>query len=385
MDAKQLLFALLRSVICGEQLTEEAKKACASEALEAAYDLAAHHDLAHLVGQAISKLELPKSETVKKCTDAAMLAFYRYAQIDYTYRCICALLEEKQIPFIPLKGSVLREYYPEPWMRTSCDIDILVNVDVLEQAADALVTDLRYVRKGKGDHDISLFSENGVHLELHYMAVDEGRLPEAQKILATVWGDAVPAPGMQYRHCMSDEMFYFYHIAHMAKHFENGGCGIRPFLDIWILKNRMPHDPKRREKLLEDGGMLRFAQAAERLSAIWFSAVEPDVLSGKLERFTLDGGVYGNLEGNVAVQQTKQGSKLKYAISKILVPYQILKYQYPILQKHKWLMPVYQVVRWCRLLFCGGIRRSVKTLRTSTLASPEMINSTEELIDYLGL
>ncbi|MBO4954226.1 MAG: nucleotidyltransferase family protein, partial [Clostridia bacterium] len=36
------------------------------------------------------------------------------------------------IDFMPLKGAVIRQYYPEPWMRTSCDIDIHVKKDRLE-------------------------------------------------------------------------------------------------------------------------------------------------------------------------------------------------------------------------------------------------------------
>ena len=36
-------------------------------------------------------------------------------------------LEKAEIPFLPLKGSVIRKYYPEPWMRTSCDIDLLIH------------------------------------------------------------------------------------------------------------------------------------------------------------------------------------------------------------------------------------------------------------------
>ena len=38
-------------------------------------------------------------------------------------------IKKVQIPFLPLKGSVIRQYYPEPWMRTSCDIDILVDFE----------------------------------------------------------------------------------------------------------------------------------------------------------------------------------------------------------------------------------------------------------------
>ena len=36
---------------------------------------------------------------------------------------------------------------------------------------------------------------------------------------------------------MLDELFYFYHIAHMVKHFENGGCGIRPVVLSLLKEN----------------------------------------------------------------------------------------------------------------------------------------------------
>lgn len=51
---------------------------------------------------------------------------YCYKRMNYEYEQVCDALEKAEIPFIPLKGVVIREYYPEPWMRTSCDIDILV-------------------------------------------------------------------------------------------------------------------------------------------------------------------------------------------------------------------------------------------------------------------
>ena len=385
MDAKQLLFALLRNVICGEPLSDDAKNVCTPETLERTYQLANHHDLAHLVGQALSKLELPESEAGKKCKSAAMMAVYRYTRIAYEYQRICETLENAQIPFIPLKGSVLRDHYPEPWMRTSCDIDILVRVEILEEAAQLLVDKLNFDRQGKGDHDISLYSPNGVHLELHYLAVDEGRMPEAQKVLADIWTDAKPMPGKQCHYVMSDEMFYFYHIAHMAKHFNIGGCGIRPFLDMWIMNHQMHYCREMREKLLQQGAMLQFETAAEKLSEMWFSGVEMDVLSKKLESFILEGGVYGTTKSLVTVSQSRKGNKVKYMLSRIFLPYQRLKYQYPILQKHRWLTPVYQVVRWCKLLFNGGLKRSMHEMRINATLSPEEIGSAEELIKYLGI
>ena len=53
-------------------------------------------------------------------------------------------------------------------MRISCDIDILVHENDLERATNHLINNLGYSYDGKGAHDVSLFLDKRVHLELHY-------------------------------------------------------------------------------------------------------------------------------------------------------------------------------------------------------------------------
>ena len=60
----------------------------------------------------------------------------------------------------------------------------------------------------------------------------------------------------------------------MAKHFvSTGGCGIRPFLDIWVLNHKIDFNREKREKLLSDGGLDVFAKQAELLSEVWFGNI----------------------------------------------------------------------------------------------------------------
>lgn len=385
MEAEKVLFALLRAAVCGCSVDGDIKAACTPEILDAVCTLADKHDLAHLVGQGASKLSLPESAALQKCKEKAMQALYRYVQLNYEYESICKTLEEAEIPFIPLKGSVLRAFYPQEWMRTSCDIDVLVKEDTLDSAVQTLQEKRSYRPEGKSGHDISLFSASGVHLELHFVIIEDERLPDTQKVLCRYWEDSTPVEGKVFQRQVSDEMFYFYHIVHMAKHMENGGCGIRPFLDIWVLNNRVPHQVDARNKFLEEGGMLTFAGAAESLSEVWFSGRAETPESRCFGRFILDGGVYGNLENRVALRQTKRGSKGKYLLSRIFVSYNILKLYFPILEKHKWLMPFYQVARWFKLLFGGRLGNSVREVKTNAALSPEQIRTTQDMLEYLGL
>ncbi len=385
MNAETLLLALIRTVICGDTLDKCKISACTPTNLEAVYSLARRHDLAHLAGQALSKLELPQSDILDKCKKAAMSAFLRYTQQDYAFSQVAKAFEDAGIPFIPLKGTVLRKYYPESWYRTSSDMDILVHEADLACATKLLTEKLGYKHCKKTSHDVSFLSPEQVYLELHYSTIEDFISKDAAALMGTVWEKAFPVPGYTCRLQLPDDLFYYYHIAHAAKHLMGGGCGIRVFLDIWVLEKLVPHSRADREALLIQGGMLSFATAAEKLSRIWFEQEAADPMSQLLAQFILSGGTFGNLENRVSINQSRRGGKFKYALSRIFLPYSILQYHYPILQKHKILFPLYQVVRWCKLLFCGGATRSIEELQTNSGVTPEQKQTAAALLNYLQL
>ena len=388
MNTESVLFALLRSEICGMPVRDAVKDALSPEMIEGLYKLSYSHDLAHIVGQALSKLgALGSDETSKKLKTLAVQAAFRYVGLNREYLRICTCLEKAKIPFIPLKGSVSRDWYPEPWMRTSCDIDVLVEEARLDEGVAALTQGLNFRYEEKGDHDVSLLSPNNVHLELHYDTVQQRYADDRRRaVLAGVWKDAMPKAADGYHRCMSDAMFYYYHMAHMAKHFETGGCGIRPFMDIWIMNHRLEFDPEKRRQLLERGDLLRFAQAAEQLAEHWFSDAPADAMTAQLEEYIIRGGVYGNDENRAAVGQAKMGGKLRYVLlRRVFMPYDYLKAEYPVLQRHKWLTPVYQVVRWFRMVFKGQTRRTLTELRSNTASTKEERAEAQALLDHLGL
>ena len=386
MTTEAVMFSLLRAEVCGRTVSEEVKASLSEEMLAEVYGLARKHDLAHLVGDALSKLGLLRdNEISQKLKQVSMQAVYRYVRKNHAFGQLCGAFESARIPFLPLKGTVIRDYYPEPWMRTSCDIDVLVHEEDLEQAVVVLTTKLGYKNEGRGYHDVSLFSPSGVHVELHYTLSNEKYLPEAQKIAENVWAYVSSVRENSFQMQMTDEMYYFYHILHMANHFYGGGCGIRPFMDLWILNHKMEFDIDKRERLLREGGLLTFARAAQVLSEVWLSAQAHTDLTRSMEAFVLGGGVYGNTENMAAVQQVKKGGKLSSILYKIFLPYSLLKGHYPILQKHKWLLPFCQIARWFRLLSGARWKRSIRELKANTTVSVQKIATTEDLLKLLDL
>lgn len=387
MQNIEILWALFRTEICAEQLPEAVKAELTPESIKRIYTVAKAHDLAHLVGNTLVKNKLlpDDPELRMQLTKAVYAAVYRYEQIRGESERLTAALEGAELPFILLKGAVIRELYPEPWMRTSCDVDVLVHEEDLEQAITVLTSELGYRNEGRGYHDVSLFSPGGVHVELHYTLLDEQYFPEARKIVADVWSRVSPVGEGSVRMQMSDEMYYFYHILHMANHFYTGGCGIRPFIDLWILDHKKEHDVQNRVQLLKAGGLLTFSQAAQALAEVWLTAQEHTELTRRMEAFILCGGMYGTVENMTAVQQIKKGGGLRSILSKIFLPYGMLKGLYPILQRHKWLMPFCQVARWFRLLSGERWKRSVNELKTNMVVPEKQGTAVLELLKELGL
>lgn len=384
MNTIPLMFALIRSALSGEGLSESEREPYTKEMLPELVALARRHDLAHLVIHALDRNGLLDGEE-KKLTQEVFKAVYRYENINHEFAHICEALEAAKIVFLPLKGSVIRRYYLEPWMRTSCDIDILVHSEDVDRAVEYLVSAEKFTNKGRGSHDVSLFSQSGVHLELHYCLIEDDRANSAAQILNTIWQYAVKRPESEYHSELTDEMFYYYHIAHMAKHFEIGGCGIRPFIDLWILDNMDRGDQGKCDGLLKQGGLLRFAEVARLLSRVWLDKAEHTEITRQMEQYILSGGVYGTSKNRITVQQQKKGGRLKYALSKIFIPYDVIKFHYPILQKHRWLTPIMEVRRWFKLAFCGHAKRVMSELRYNQSVSSTEAENTQRFLKDIGL
>lgn len=385
MTTEKILFSLLRNAVFDAPLDKRTLEACTPDALLSVYKLAKAHDVAHLMGKALDKAGLPECEAITKSRNKMLQAVYRYVQQDYEYQQVCAVLTEADIPYIPLKGTVLRPYYPEPWMRTSCDTDVLIHQADLEKAQTLLQDKLHFVERRLSPHDVSLITPSNNLVELHFAIVEDFVLPKAREILDQIWDYAVPVEGHPCEYALPDELFYYYHMVHMAKHVINGGCSIRFFLDTWMLNHRIDHDREARLAYLEKGYRLTFAKAAEQLSEAWFSDVKGDTLTGYFATYILRGGDFGTMTNRVALRRAKEGGKFRSLMRRIILPYDLIKYYYPILQEKKWLTPWYQLVRWWNLLTKGDVKHSVMEARTIAKFEETGNVSAELLLTHLGL
>lgn len=381
---KRLIFDLIKYELFNVELPTGVIDKANVEVLSRLYKLSKIHDLAHIISNALYKNNLLEngSKAYVAFMKEQQLAVLRYEQINYELNSVCDILEREKIPFIPLKGSILRVYYKEPWHRTSCDIDVLVKETDIDLACEIFAKKYGYEQTYKTEHDVSFTTTGGVHLELHYNLIEGYK---TEPVLKTVWDNVKLVSGKSYHYVLTDEMFYFYHVAHMAKHFEEGGCGIRTFLDLYIMEENMPVDKDKLDKLLVGGGIKDFYNASKRLAYAWFGNGEFDDLCTNMEEYILHSGVYGNVTNRVAVAQGRKGGKIRYVLSRIFLPYSKLKNLYPVLEKHKILTPFCEIHRWFTIIFGGRAKRAVNEIKTSNNMGEEKVNSALKLMQDLGL
>ena len=387
MDIFTVYFEILRSELNGTELSSAVKNFILIENnLEKIYKLSNSQDTAHLVGSCLLKNNLLENnlELKSKFSKKLKLAVLRVEQFNYEIESIKKVLEENKIEFIFLKGSAIRKGYPEAWMRTSCDIDLLIKENSLESARACLCENLGYVYEDRDPHEITLKSPSNVTVELHYELL-ESRLPKAMGILSNAWYYVKDKDGNSYEKEFTFEMFYFYHIAHMAKHFVVGGCGVKPFIDLWVLKNNINCDLSLADEMLKKGDILTFAKKSEELAEVWFSNKESNPTLDKMQKFLLSGGTYGSIENGVKIKQTKQKGKIRFIFSRLFAPMSVLSNQYPVLKKCPILMPIFQVVRWFRMLFEGRLKKSISEVSASNKLTKQEITETANFLEEIGL
>ena len=384
--AIKALLDLVRNEIFGNEISSQTKNLITEEFLKDLYKLSRAHDLAHIVGDSLDKNGLidENSEVGKRFLKEREKALFRVVQTDIEIETLFSVFDGAGIPYIPLKGAVIRPLYPETWMRTSCDIDVLVKREDLQRAMDVLEAQAFYKKGDIATHDASVYSPSGVHVELHYDLTDSDSKPEERALFDKVWDLAKKTDGERYD--MPEDLSYAYFISHMAKHVRFGGCGIRSFIDLWLINHKTEYDREKREETLKKCRLLKFAQCVENLSNVWFEDAEGDDLTCELAEYVLKGGVYGSFENRVQTQQAFKKNKFSYLLTRIFLPYDVLKFRFPILQKHKWLFPFCQVARWVKMIFNKERKeQSFKELKKTMDSSSDSQNKAKAFLDNIGL
>lgn len=298
---------------------------------------------------------------------------------DHEIQVISSALNSAKIPYVLLKGATIRHLYPDYYMRTCSDIDVLVKENNILEAVKAIELTTDFSKDKENYHDVSMINPDS-HLELHFSIKEN--MPNIDSLLDRVWDYSLPDSGYKYR--LTPEFQIFHIIAHMSYHMVHSGLGVRPFLDLWLLRNKTEYNKELIEQFCSQCGILVFFDKCCKLVDAWMNCQPVENELHIFENYILSGGVFGNSTNALASKmRTHRGSK--YLLRRFFMSRTLLEVDYPELKNKPYLFLVFQIKRWLRLLN-PAVRNKVKSeIITIKSLDDKDISSFDDLLVSLGL
>ena len=370
---REVLFPVIRS---GMGLETPAISLSAEELkeLEAIGDQQA---ILPIIGEGLKKLGL-LPERKQALRNRLMGYVYRYVVRANSLCQIGEALSRIDVPYVFLKGSVLQHLYPEAWMRSSCDIDVLVREEDLEKAVAVIEKETEFEFNKRNYHDVAMLSKR-LCLELHFSVKE--KMANIDSLLSHVWEYAVPTDdGKRYE--LTPEFQVFHNLAHMSYHMVHGGLGIRPFLDVWLLSEKTQFDETVVRQMCGECGILRFYEVVCDMVNVWMNDLAHTDVTRVLEQFCLNGGVFGTIENGAAMRKRRGWA---YLWSRLFVEKSVLEERYQALRGHPYLVPFYQARRWLRLMDPEVREKVISEFKLVRTIPKETIDSFDQLLTSMGL
>ena len=329
-------------------------------------------------------------------TDSVMQGLFMYScqgvarstQQLYELERLFEAFEKNGIDFMPLKGAVLKNLYLKTDMRTMGDGDILIKPEQYDKIKP-IMEKLGFIEGLESDHEL-VWSKKSLLLELHKHLIPS-YFKDYYEYFGNGWGRAQLKGDFKYRYCYSNEDEFVYLFSHFAKHYRDGGIGIKHLCDIFVFLKCHPElDMKYIETELSRLRLFEFYKNILATLDCWFEKGEFDEKSAFITKTIFDSGAFGTKENhNVskAVKASKtagsaRGGKNRRVRQTYFPGLSNMKKKYPVLNKAPFLLPVMWIVRGIGSIGNGKLKSNAQALKELT---PEKIESFQESLLYVGL
>lgn len=340
---------------------------------ELVYECGVYHHVANIAFYSVEKLNVkPDPELYHKWQDCRDMTIVRDINQSFAADEIRDSFQNAGIRWVEVQGTRIKPLYPSPEWRTMSDIDFIVDLDNLPQAAKILD------RLGYRYWDVDHAAVHGhrppnINVEIH------SDYFEATSDYANVMRS--PFASLDENGQCEQNVFYLYNILHIAKHYFRGGCGIRRVLDAYYLDKHYgcALDHNYIHNSLRLAGAEEFYTALVTLAREWFGADERDCSQCEMAGYILNSGLHGNRSNEIKnrLDQTFDNAasfaKLRFLMMRFLGGGGTLKRKYPVLERHKILYPFC----WLHRGFCALKPKKIRRIRNEIRA----VLNTEETED----
>lgn len=377
------ILTLIKSAITGEALPLSP-----DFSMSEARDLLKRHNITALAYEGavlcgISPREEPMPGLLQRCCRGIITSEAQLSRLQKLF----AAFEAEGIDYMPLKGVRMKSLYPKPELRTMGDADVLIRLGQYPRIRPILEAQ-GYAEKVESDHEL-IWEQPGLYLELHKRLIPSYN-PDLCAYFEDPWAMAAPEKGRCWAMCPEDEWLYIF--THMAKHYRDGGIGLRHMTDLLVFRRTHPVlNEDHIQAALERLELTEFYRHVCRLLDHWFADAPGDPLLDMMTEFIFTSGSFGTADSHTVSMMLRkvEGSRLDngrllYIWQTVFPGKAVLHAQYPFLEKAPWLLPVAWFLRPFHRLRKNPrlLRQKRDTLRSIT---NEKIENRRRSLKLVGL
>lgn len=356
--------------------------------LEQAYLLVMEHQISTLIYDGAVRCGVDRSTpTMQKLFQvyckALMISEAQMQEVNRIY----AAFEENQIDYMPLKGCLMKAYYPSQELRLMGDADILIRTEQYEKIAE-IMNELGFEAIDESDQDYTWRSRS-LSVELH-----KNLMPKDSKDFYGYFGNgwSVAMREKNTRYCMSDENFFLFIFIHFVKHYRSAGIGCRHVLDLWLLIRECKGiDYNWIHNQLETLHLNLFYQNVCRMIAVWFEEEDEEEKSAFMTQTIFQSGSWGTNESMTIANAVRDTSGMassqgaaQYILRRVFPSREDLEIEWPVIKKAPYLLPLIWLFRLGYKLFYS--KTSMRKHRSNlTLLSAKNLEEKRKALHFVDL
>ena len=378
------IIALIKDTIDGN-----APRKCPEIDLASLYKLAKKHQIIPVIYYGLAKLPQLEADPMmmKFMMSSANLASYSENQLSLL-QTLFDQFDIEGIEHLKMKGTILKKLYTYPEMRMMSDADIFVNIEKYPQI-EAIMKELGYTFLMESDHEI-IWKKDNLSVEIHKRLIPSYTKDLARYYEGKEWEKLFLVENGRSEYKMKDEDTFIYLFTHFAKHYRDGGIGIKFMTDFYVFMSKVDLDYEYIEKELEIIGLLAFYKNTVKALNVWFYEGEENEVTDLITRRIFTSGAYGDTTAKKEAEALKlagdskniQKAKRKRKFDLIFPSYKKMYLKYRWLKKAPFMLPIMWLVRLFCAIFKG--KKSLQSLNRLDNVSTEEVEKYDKELRLVG-
>ncbi len=323
------------------------------------------HEVANIAYESVIKLkEKPSAKTL----DLWNQCYYKSVTRDCTQKSVAEsirnLLHSNGVYTFEVQGTVVKKYYPKPFLRMMSDIDFMIKPEDLEKVLN-LMTDNGYEAYIKDGNEVHA-SKGNMFIEFHTLFFGEESVTDQVMDMPYTYAELHD----DFTAEVSITTFYLFHLLHTIKHCNYSGAGIRRIIDLYFLDEAMKNkaDISYIDGILKENGFDDLKLLLFAVKDKWFNGIEPDCDTKLLEEDIKYAGNHGNesLLYKYRIERNRKSGKkfvkIRMFLARVFPPKEDIYASYPVCKEKKYPLFICWIYRFFASAFKKEKRESIKNV-----------------------